>query len=340
MTATVRSLVFVLETFFPARLPLVHALSLLAVLISLYPLLKMHENQRSEPQQPRQTAWFKSLLKLGKTEARKVIEGREHIYSNHDIDQIVDLLCADLTVLYSFLGLDEHNPDSHSKSYFPKAPPILCTSRTTCTFCVEGNTDLGRRFTLRRKEEPRMIWLLDARLDWVQATLFTAHCPACRSEYYPDRITYRANATESEDRSQRLEFNTEVYRVSKHGVYVHRQVAVAQEKALLRFHAGWSNFADWLNEAWARQGTGHHKGCFLSMHPAVSWWPTIKTPISLVPLILARRSWLRASEMLLARTAVVSPHHSITDAWTALTLRDMSPTLLMMMQSSILTLAV
>jgi hypothetical protein len=37
-------------------------------------------------------------------------------------------------------------------------------------------------------------------------------------------------------------------RVSKSGIWVHRKVAIAQEKALHRFHSGWSNFADWIND--------------------------------------------------------------------------------------------
>lgn len=49
-------------------------------------------------------------------------------------------------------------------------------------------------------------------------------------------------------RIERLECNTDFLRVSKHGIWVHRKVAVAQEKAVARFHSGWSNFADWINE--------------------------------------------------------------------------------------------
>jgi hypothetical protein len=45
-----------------------------------------------------------------------------------------------------------------------------------------------------------------------------------------------------------LEYNATYLRISKHGILAHRQIAVAQEKALLRFHAGWSNFADWIND--------------------------------------------------------------------------------------------
>jgi hypothetical protein len=31
-------------------------------------------------------------------------------------------------------------------------------------------------------------------------------------------------------------------------MWAHRCIAIAQGKALLSFHAGWSNFADWINK--------------------------------------------------------------------------------------------
>jgi hypothetical protein len=37
--------------------------------------------------------------------------------------------------------------------------------------------------------------------------------------------------------------------VSKHGVWVDKQIALLQENSLHRFHAGWSNFADWVNDS-------------------------------------------------------------------------------------------
>jgi hypothetical protein len=45
-----------------------------------------------------------------------------------------------------------------------------------------------------------------------------------------------------------LEYDPEFIRVSKHGLWVHKKIALAQEKALQRFHSGWSNFADWVND--------------------------------------------------------------------------------------------
>ncbi|KAJ7158114.1 hypothetical protein C8R46DRAFT_1225068 [Mycena filopes] len=50
-------------------------------------------------------------------------------------------------------------------------------------------------------------------------------------------------------RSQELVYDAEYLRVSKSGVWVHRKIALAQEKALHRFHSGWSNFADWVNDS-------------------------------------------------------------------------------------------
>ncbi|KAJ7675228.1 hypothetical protein B0H17DRAFT_1240553, partial [Mycena rosella] len=72
-----------------------------------------------------------------------------------------------------------------------------------------------------------------------------AHCAQCSADYYPDRITYQSPGIV--DRLERLEYDAEVLRVSKQGVWVSREIAVAQEKALHRFHSGWSNWADWVN---------------------------------------------------------------------------------------------
>ncbi|KAF9471637.1 hypothetical protein BDN70DRAFT_926075 [Pholiota conissans] len=69
-------------------------------------------------------------------------------------------------------------------------------------------------------------------------------CPRCRSEYYPDRYTYVLN----NERTQALEYDTLYLRVSKRGVWIHRNIAKAQEHAVFRFRCGWSNFSGWLND--------------------------------------------------------------------------------------------
>jgi hypothetical protein len=58
-------------------------------------------------------------------------------------------------------------------------------------------------------------------------------------------MTYRGADGE---RLQKLEFDAIYFCISKHGVWAHKRIALVQEKALIRFHAGWSNFADWIND--------------------------------------------------------------------------------------------
>ncbi|KAJ7703508.1 hypothetical protein B0H17DRAFT_1127143 [Mycena rosella] len=60
----------------------------------------------------------------------------------------------------------------------------------------------------------------------------------------------------------------EYIRASKHGVLPHRQIAIFQEGALNQFHAGWSNFADWLNDSTGSQRklTYHQAQCPFTEH--------------------------------------------------------------------------
>lgn len=61
MTATVRDLITVLETFFPNELPLNRAMYVLLAVATLYPILRLHEHQVRQPRQPQRTAWLKSI---------------------------------------------------------------------------------------------------------------------------------------------------------------------------------------------------------------------------------------------------------------------------------------
>jgi CxC5 like cysteine cluster associated with KDZ transposases len=88
----------------------------------------------------------------------------------------------------------------------------------------------------------QLVRVLDANLTWVDRDLFVAHCPACHLDYYPDHITY---CTADNERMQKLEYDAVYIRIS---IWAHRCIALVQEKALLHFHSGWSNFADWINE--------------------------------------------------------------------------------------------
>lgn len=87
--------------------------------------------------------------------------------------------------------------------------------------------------------------MLNKHFNWVEADLLIAHCVSCASDYFPDKITY---TLAGHGRQQRLENDAQFLRVSKHGIWMDRSIAIAQENALLRFRAGWSNFADWLSD--------------------------------------------------------------------------------------------
>jgi hypothetical protein len=65
-------------------------------------------------------------------------------------------------------------------------------------------------------------------------------------DYYPDCITFRDM---SNHHQQKLEPSPPYIRISKPGIWTDRQVAIFQESASNRFHAGWSNFADWVNDS-------------------------------------------------------------------------------------------
>ncbi|KAJ7458320.1 hypothetical protein B0H11DRAFT_2061707 [Mycena galericulata] len=244
MTPTVRDLILILQIFFPGELSLHKALYLLGVIISLYPLLRLHLNQRRQPRQPGRTAWLKSIsaLLLG---AFAQEDTHPPTWAS-GIDRSAEYaayISQDLSALYTMLGL---NPDDlgapSPASPFPSTRPLLCTTRLSCVFCPVA--DLNIIPTLRRREKPQNVWVLDEGFHWVQADLLIAHCASCHSEYYPDAITYRGADGR---RRQRLESTPQYLRVSKHGIWAHRRIVLFQENALDRFQAGWSNFADWLN---------------------------------------------------------------------------------------------
>ncbi|KAJ7710815.1 hypothetical protein B0H17DRAFT_1223993 [Mycena rosella] len=143
------------------------------------------------------------------------------------------------------LGLNPHNLTAPSPlSPFPTPRVVLYTSHLSCIFCPVA--DLNIVPTLRRREKGQVVWVLDDKFHWVQADLLIAHCASCRADYYPDQITFK---DKHNSRRQKLEISPEYIRISKHGIWAHRHIAVVQENALNRFHSGWSNFADWLNDS-------------------------------------------------------------------------------------------
>ncbi|KAJ7128728.1 hypothetical protein C8R44DRAFT_615596 [Mycena epipterygia] len=231
--------ILVLQLYFAPEFSLPRAFYVLTVLVATYPLFRLHRNQLLEPRQPQETAWLRSIVAIV---ARAFNSENEHPHFPPEDDDLGPNLsqrvCQDLNQLYHILGIDDS-----STELFPEPHMILCTTRLHCMFCPNE----GHAPTLRRHDKPQQVRLLDNRFRWVKAELYVAYCAKCRAEYYPDRVTYHADGS-TRGRIQRLEYTPVYLRVSKHGIWMDRRVALAQENAILRFHSGWSNFAEWLSD--------------------------------------------------------------------------------------------
>ncbi|KAJ7773848.1 hypothetical protein B0H16DRAFT_1304055 [Mycena metata] len=246
MGPSVQQLIWILELFFPPELAVQQAIYALGVIISLFPILRLHVNQLNEARRQNPlTGWMRSVQTLLTRAFHEEANGVEAWKTGIDLSpEYAQYICRDLDRLYTLLGL---NDGSDLASFSLRPPrPILCTSRLNCKFCPPGHRNLVPSLRRRPKAKPRRVWLLDASFKWVSADLLVARCQTCQADYYPDMITQKQPG---QKRTQILEYDTEFIRVSKHGVWVHRKIAVAQEKALQRFHSGWSNFADWVNDS-------------------------------------------------------------------------------------------
>ncbi|KAJ7777716.1 hypothetical protein DFH07DRAFT_976931 [Mycena maculata] len=241
MIPTLGNFIVILQLYFLHEFSLQRAFYILTVLVATYPLFRLHLNQRQEPRQPRDTAWLRSITSIL---AQAFTSEHEHPHFPPEEDdvgiQLGQRVCRDLEQLYHLLGAD----DKDSPPLFPEPHRILCTTRLHCTLCPSEN---GRTPTLRRFGNPQQVRLLDSGFRWVKAELYVAYCSKCLAEYYPDRLTYQRDDN-TRGRLQKLECEALYLRVSKHGVWIDRRVAIAQEHAILRFHSGWSNFADWLSD--------------------------------------------------------------------------------------------
>lgn len=238
--ATARDFTFILDTYFFPDSNLTRALYVLATALSLWPLWRLHRRQSLDPRQPGQTAWSRSIHSSLRSAAEAdtvTLPGAGDPLP----DGLADEIHADLAVLYEFLGIDPASRLDDPAALPPTPSTVLCTTRLECCLCPAAEP----RRSLRRRVNPQNVRILTADLKWKLATLYIGHCVTCRADYYPDRITYKS---EDNQRLQILEYNSQYLRISKHGIWAARRLALAQEHALVCFHAGWSNFANWVNK--------------------------------------------------------------------------------------------
>ncbi|KAJ7632345.1 hypothetical protein FB45DRAFT_1026523 [Roridomyces roridus] len=245
MVASVKDLRLILELFFPPELAMQQAIYVLSVLITLYPIFLLHSNQLNEARrQAPLTGWKKTIQVLLTRAFEDEANGVEAWLTGiNSASEYTNYICADIDKLYLLLGLTHANSDPSSFA-FRSPPPILTTSRLNCRYCPPAHRNLIPSLRCRRKGKMQSIWVLNSSFEWESATLVVGHCTTCKADYYPDRITRVGTGRE---RAEVLEYDAEYLRVSKSGIWVHRRIALAQEKALQCYHSGWSNFADWIN---------------------------------------------------------------------------------------------
>lgn len=239
MAPTVRDLILVLDMFFPRWLPMAHALRILANTRLMLPLLQLHRRQRQDRRQPQQTGWLIAIL----TALKSMFLAVDNLPAEHDdLIENAEALHWDLEAVFELMGWDQNGGDGGSaQGLYPEAHITLCTQERACIICAQAGQDRS----LRRRVDARTIRILTTNLQWVTGDIFVGHCIACKADHYPDKVTYRVNGGE---RRERLLVNAQYLRISKQGIWVDRRLAVMQERMLLRFHAGWSNFADYVND--------------------------------------------------------------------------------------------
>ena len=238
MPATVQDFILILNTFFPAYFPLTQALLIIFTIASLQQVFQYHTNQRTEPRQRNITAWLQAAAQI--LQAAYVPDNDPYIDDDEAASrfQYVEDICGDLGPVFEMLGLSAD--EDLLSTLQPKPALILTSARRFCAFCPPQT----RFRTLRLPTRPQAVRVLHRDFTWRKGLVLVGHCATCKSDYYPDRITYRGEVGE---RIQQLEYDATHLRISKHGLWVDRRIARTQENAVREFRAGWANFANWIN---------------------------------------------------------------------------------------------
>lgn len=222
MGASVRELIFILQLFFPPELAVQHALYVLGVLISLYPVFRLHTNQlREARRQSPLTGWKRTIRTLLSRAFLAEMDDPEAWSTGINVApginlaaEYTDYICGDIDKLYTLLGLNDASPLDPTSSLFQRPRPILATTRMNCRFCLPGHRNLVPSLRRRKKGGNQAVWLLDDNFHWVSADLLVAQCGTCKADYYPDRIT---RPGQGRHRAELLEYDAVFLRVSKSG---------------------------------------------------------------------------------------------------------------------------
>lgn len=239
---TVLDLITVLQTCFFGDLDMRRALYVIAILPTLYPLLRLHQNQTNQPRQPEATGWLKLVWYMLYAAFHPEERDPDAWDGTGPGRQAVERLWTHIDNICDYLGVQgDMDMFAPPQPIFPQVPVILSTERKNCIVCPPNDGPA----TLRKKVASQTVRLIGNNYESTSAYLVIAHCHNCDSNYYPDRYTYKSDS----GRLQKLELDASFLRVSKHGIWVVRSLAISQEKAVYRLHAGFFNFAEWVNDS-------------------------------------------------------------------------------------------
>lgn len=232
----VRDAIRLLQERFDPDFPLVQALVLICTFFSVLPLYRLHRNQQAGRFQRENTAWWNGIQHFVQQTYFVPPEGAE---DEQDYwDNSFYRFAHDMQSLFGELE-ESRTQDLPEKILTTRI--LLATERRNCIICTHEQNSLRKRGRLSN------VVYLDEHHRSRQAVLAVATCIRCHAEYYPDRITFLPRPRE---RVQRLEYHCTYLRVSRHGVWIHRKLAEAQERAVFRFRVGWANYAAFLNDTY------------------------------------------------------------------------------------------
>lgn len=239
---SVHDLILTLDIYLPRWLGLRRALYTLATASVVVPLLLRHRLQRRLPRQHLQTAWLSTAFSIiSDSFLPETLPLSAHNWDDqepHPSVRAQNRILSDLENIAENLGWNNDEGRGLLDLGSTKPPPILLTKRTHCRFCP------GDVFLFR--ESDAMVTVIDADYQRKMGYLVVAHCTSCSAKYFPDIIT-KAGALGGR-RIQKLEEDPEWIRISKRGVWAHRNIALLQRHSLVEFRGTWQRFRLFFNK--------------------------------------------------------------------------------------------
>jgi hypothetical protein len=243
----------VMNSRLPQWLSVDRMLQILSALARAQPLILRDSEQRRLPHQRPQTAWMSFAKSIINDAFRPELWPLSTHSWGEDIHQpsaeTRDNFVNDMARICQYLEIDD---PGHTllPSGIPNAPHILISSTTHCRFCTNDNGE----HVLLYGHEQKLVTAYGPDFSVSKAYLTVASCPRCKSFYYPDAIhklpteNDRQNDRARNQRDRILIYPAEWYPVSRHGVWVHRNIAHMLYCAIKHMKTSWAKFTTFFNE--------------------------------------------------------------------------------------------